>query len=133
MNLSDQDCSREMCFQITQGIAQIEHEICAFYGSEYEDRELTVLSRSALSPDSLVFINCTARINNTFNSLYQRTIFIHSQLFSYKNTHYFPIQYSPTVLSYGIPVLSERYELIFTKKLINFSLQTLTMFDYRML
>jgi len=28
-----------------------------------------------------------------------------------KNTHYFPMQYSPTFFSYGVPVLSERYEL----------------------
>jgi hypothetical protein len=68
-----------MCFQITQGTAQIESEICAFYGSEYEDSEVTVRRRNALSPDSLVFINCTARLNNTLNSLYPHTIFIYSQ------------------------------------------------------
>jgi len=57
-----------MCFQITQRTAQIEREICAFYGSEYEDSEVTVSNRNALNPDSLVFINCTARLNNTISS-----------------------------------------------------------------
>jgi len=71
-----------MCFQITQGTAQIEREICAFYGSEYEDSEFTVHIRNALSPNSLEFINCTTRLNNTLNSLYPHTIFIYSQWFS---------------------------------------------------
>jgi len=67
-----------MCFQITQGIGQIEREICAFYGSEYEDSEVTIRSPNALSPDSLVFINCFAKLNNTINSIYPPTLSIYS-------------------------------------------------------
>jgi len=69
----------ETCFQITQGRTQIESEICTFYGSEYEASEVMVRSRIALNPDSLVFINCTARLNITINSLNPLTTFIYSQ------------------------------------------------------
>jgi hypothetical protein len=70
---------------ITQVRTQTECEICSFYGSEFEYSEVTVLSRNALSPDSLLFINCTARLNNKNNSLYPFTIFTYSLWFSQKH------------------------------------------------